>query len=110
MFLHGVVFVVGLMAFAAVTSNFFQIIVNLLGLGLGAKILAAIILAITHGALTRHGGDLSLGDHPASDWISVFSLACFFAVIFCQYLTSRTILCRSLLFATFFITTLWQGR
>jgi hypothetical protein len=114
-FLSATVFVVGVVAFASLTSDLGKLILNWLGIAVLASVLAQIILGLWHQTLVSlHSSSLSVdfhanatvGTYNAPVLIPLLYLAGFLAAIFCQYLQQRTNLSRAILFATFFFASL----
>ena len=118
-FLSATIFVLGVIAFASVSRNLSQLILNWLGLGLVAGYLAQVIrVFFDHSVSLARDHSFSLGmmtnfqvpQAVASQaiWLGLLYLAGFLAAIFCQYLTRRTNLSRVILFATFFVAMLLE--
>lgn len=117
-FLGCLVFVIGLVAFASITTSLSQLILHWLATvilaGLSAHaILAAwqLTLASLHGSSFNVNFSQHISTISATDplWLATLYLVGFLAAILCQYFTLRTNYSRALLFATFFFTTLLQN-
>lgn len=118
-FLGGLVFVIGLVAFASITTSLSQLILHWLAIiilaGLSAHVLLAawqLTLASLHGSSFNVTFSQHISTISATDplWLAVLYLAGFLAAILCQYFTLRTNFSRAILFATFFLSTLLQNR
>ncbi len=117
-FLAGIVFVTGLAAFAAITTNVSQMILHWLGIvilaGLTAHALLAawqLSLASLHGTSFNVNFHQHIGTISSTDplWLATLYLIGFLSAILCQYLTLRTNYSRAILFATFLLSSLLQN-
>ncbi len=115
--LQTAVFVSGLVAFAAVTSSFSRLILNFIGIVLGAGVLASMVLGfgrymesiganLGHFPMSAHS--LSLSNSGQAGTAFLYLGGCLTVVIY-QYLTLKTNISRVGLFATFFLAALLQG-
>jgi hypothetical protein len=109
--------VAGLAAFAVVTSNLTELILSALVILFAAFVSGGLLLNLIRRTIwfprhfffigTEH---FSLFGHPATWEISLLYTAGFVLVIVWQYLTLRTNVARGLLFTTFLVAALWQGK
>ena len=115
--LQTAVFMSGVVAFAAVTSSFSRLILNFIGIALGAGVLASIVLGLGR-YLVSIGANLfhsSVNAHalfpinPGQVGTSFLYLGGCLIVVIYQYLTLKTNISRAGLFATFFLAALLQG-
>ena len=114
--LHFVVFVAGLVAFSAVTSNFAKLILTAVVITIATGVVTSVIVNLTRSILllySNHSHYAASGyysGNSAPAVVSAIYLAGFVAVIVWQYLTLRTNVSRAILCLTFFLGTLLAGK
>jgi len=115
--LQGVVFVLGLMAFTSLTASFSKLILNFIGIALGATALASMVMGFGHYAESISANlfhfpvdahSVNLGN-PGHLGTSVLLIGGYFIVIVFQYLTLKTNFSRMILFVIIFLAVLLQG-
>lgn len=110
--------VLGLVAFAAVTTSFSKLILNGLGFALVAQATSSVLLMVLRYAAQTSGTlrdffpihantDLTSGSMPL--WIVALYIGGFLAVIVNQYLTLKINTSRAILFVTLLLTAVLQG-